>query len=101
MSAPGNTNGGHPASASNQAATIWLGIAVGAAVGIGFALSRRKKSRWEVARTLGNRVAERSGDFAEMTGDLIGRVRNIYEESCKVAEDAAHLWANGRKLVGY
>jgi len=28
-------------------------------------------------------------------------VRNICEESRKVVEGASHLWANGRKLVGY
>ena len=100
MAAPENTQGSQT-EAANRAATIWLGIAVGAAVGIGIALSRRKKTRWDVARTLTNRVAERSGDFADVTRELVGRVRNIYEESCKVVEDANHLWSNGRKLVGY
>jgi hypothetical protein len=98
MAAPENRRNGQT-EASNRAATIWLGIAVGAAVGIGIALSRHKKSRWEVARTITNRVAERSGDFADVTRELFGRVRNIYEESCKVVEDANHLWAHGRKLV--
>ena len=101
MAAPENTQDTRTMAASNQNTKIWLGIAVGAAVGIGIALSRHKKSRWEVARTITNRVAERSGDFADVTRELVGRVRNIYDESCKVVEDANHLWANGRKLVGY
>jgi hypothetical protein len=81
-----------------QPATIWVGIAVGVAVGVGIALSRRKKSPWENAT---NRMMEHSGDFAEATRELAGRVINIYNESCKAIEGATHLWANGRKLVGY
>ena len=100
MAAPETTQEMTTAGASNQAAKIWLGIAVGAAVGIGIAVSRHKKSRWDTARTITNRVAERSGDLAEMTRELVGRVRNIYEESCKVVEDANHMWAKGRKMVG-
>jgi hypothetical protein len=84
----------------NQTAKIWLGIAVGAAVGIGIALSRRRQhSRWDVARELGQRISDRSGDLAEATQDILGRVRTIYEEGCKVVEDAGHLWSHGRKLV--
>ena len=101
MAAPESTQNGSTALASNQAAKIWLGLAAGAAVGIGIALSRRKRSRWDAARTLTNRVAEHSGDLAELTHELVARVRNIYEESCKVVEDANQLWANGRKMVGH
>jgi hypothetical protein len=68
-------------------------------VGIGIALSRHKKTRWEVARTITNRVAERSGDFADVASELLGRVRHIFDESCRVVEDASHLWAHGRRLV--
>ncbi len=80
---------------------IWLGIAVGVAVGIGIAISRRKRSPWDNARALTNRVTERSGDLADATIELAGRVRNIFEESVKVVEGASHLWSSGRKLVGY
>src|SRR4051794_29447097 len=78
---------------------IWIGIAVGAAVGIGIALSRRKRSRWDSARELTHRVAEHSGDFADATRGIVERVRNIYDESMKVVEDASSLWQHGRKLV--
>ena len=101
MAAPDNMQNNNMDSSSNQATKIWLGIAVGAAVGIGIALSRRKKSKWEAARSISNRLSEHSGDLADITSGLLARVRNIYEESCKVVEDANHLWANGRKLVGY
>ena len=99
MTATENTKNG--TALSNNEAKIWLGIAVGVAVGIGYSLSRRKKSRWDAARMIGNRVSERSGEFADVTRELVGRVRNICEESRKVVEGASHLWANGRKLVGY
>ncbi len=78
---------------------IWLGIAAGVAVGIGVAISRRKKSRWETVRALPQRMTARSGDLAEATRDLAGRVAHLYGESRKLVEDAGRLWSNGRKLV--
>ena len=79
---------------------IWIGIAIGAAVGVGIALSRRKKDPWDTARTVAGRVASRSGDMGEATRDIIERIRTIYEEGRKVVEDATELWGHGRKLVG-
>ena len=85
---------------SNQG-LVWFGIAAGAALGIGIMLSRRKKSRWESARDLSRRVAEHSSELGDVTKNLVERVRNIFEESRKVCEDAGDLWARGRKLTGY
>jgi gas vesicle protein len=79
---------------------IWVGIAVGAAVGIGIALSRRKKTRWDSAREVGQRLSERSGELAGSTRDIMDRVKVIYDESRKVVEEAGELWEHGRKLVG-
>jgi hypothetical protein len=78
---------------------LWVGIAVGAAIGIGIALSRRKRSPWESARKITNRITDQSGDLAEATNNLMQRVRTIYDEGCKVVEEAGELWAHGRKLV--
>jgi ABC-type Zn2+ transport system substrate-binding protein/surface adhesin len=78
---------------------IWIGIAVGAAVGIGIALSRRKRSPWDSARRITNKVADHSGDLADATSNIVERVKKIYDEGCKVVEDAGELWAHGRKLV--
>jgi hypothetical protein len=80
---------------------VWIGIAVGAAVGIGIALSRRKRSRWDSARELSQRVAAKSEDLGEVGRDLLDRVKTIYEESRRLVEDAGELWTHGRKLVGY
>jgi len=80
---------------------IWIGIAVGAALGIGIALSRRKKSRWDKARELTERVANKTGDLGDATRDIVERVKTIYAQSRRVVEDAGDLWAHGRKLVGY
>jgi hypothetical protein len=99
--APDNVQNGNMDTSTNQNTKIWLGIAIGAAVGIGIALSRRKRSKWDTARHISSRVADHSSDLADMTSNLMARVRNIYDESCKVVEEANHLWANGRKLVGY
>ena len=80
---------------------IWIGVAAGVAVGVGIALSRRsKRTRWDSARELGQRVAERSGDLGDAARDIVDRVKTIYEESCRIVEDAGALWERGRKLVG-
>ena len=84
----------------NNNQMIWIGVAVGAAIGIGIALTRRRKSRWDMARDMGRRVADHSPDLADATKELVERVRVIYEEGRKVVEDAGHLWEQGRKLVG-
>ncbi len=78
---------------------LWIGIAVGAAVGIGIALSRRKRSPWDSARRITNRFTDRSGDLAEAANDIMQRVKTIYDEGCKVVEEAGELWSHGRKLV--
>jgi hypothetical protein len=76
-----------------------MGIAMGVVLGIGIAVSRRKKSRWDQARALTNRVSERSGELADATLELAGRMRNVLDESRKAIEGAGHLWTSGRKLV--
>jgi hypothetical protein len=84
-----------------NSARIWIGIAAGAALGIGIALSRRKRSRWDSAREAGARISARSDEMADATRDILERVKTIYEESRRVVDDAGQLWAQGRKLVGY
>jgi hypothetical protein len=78
---------------------LWIGIAAGAAVGIGIALSRRKRTRWESAREVGQRVARSGSDLGAAARDLITRVKGVYEEGLKIAEDAGELWEHGRRLV--
>ena len=87
---------------NSHATKIWLGIAAGAAIGLGIALTRRrKKSRWETACKMGERLSERSGEaVSEAAADIVGRVKVIYEEGKKVAENAGELWAHGRKVAG-
>jgi hypothetical protein len=86
----------------NNSTKMWLGIAAGTAIGIGIALSRRqKKSRWDAARQVGQRLSNTSGELADALGDILSHVKVIYEEGRKVAEDAGALWAHGRKLAGH
>lgn len=79
--------------------TLWLGIAVGAAIGIGIAMSRRKRSPWDSARRITNRLSDHSSDLADATSNIVQRVKTIYDEGCKVVEEAGELWSHGRKLV--
>ncbi len=86
---------------SGNMTKVWLGLAAGAAIGLGIALSRRQKaSRWDSARIIGARLSDRSGDLSEAAANIISRVKVIYDESRKVAEDAGELWAHGRKVAG-
>jgi ABC-type Zn2+ transport system substrate-binding protein/surface adhesin len=78
---------------------LWLGIAVGAAIGIGIAMSRRKRSPWDQARRVASNLSDHTGDFAAATSNIMERVRTIYDEGCKVVEEAGELWNHGRKLV--
>ena len=86
---------------NGQNRAIWIGVAIGAAVGLGFALSRNKKrDPWVTAKHAAERVASRTSDMSDATKDMVERIRTIYEEGRKVVEDASELWSHGRKLVG-
>jgi hypothetical protein len=79
---------------------VWLGIAAGAAIGIGLMLSRRRPAnRWDRARHIARNVDAHQDDFKEVGRDMLERIRIIYEEGRKVADEAQHLWVRGRKLV--
>ncbi len=84
-----------------NARKIWMGVAIGAAVGIGIALSRRRRSGWDNARLATKRFSNKSEDLAEVSRDILERVKTIYDEGRRVVEDAGELWTHGRRLVGY
>jgi|SRR3954464_14547354 hypothetical protein len=83
----------------NMTAWIIPGLAIGAAIGLAFAASRRKKSRWDVAREIGERVASNRDDLVDTGRNMVDRIKLIYEEGRKVVEEAAELWEQGRTLV--
>lgn len=86
----------------NNSGKIWLGLAIGTAIGIGIAISRRpKKNKWDVARRASKQLQGHSAELADAAGDIVDRVKNIYAESAQLVEDACDLWSRGRKLVGY
>lgn len=86
----------------NHSSKIWLGIALGTAIGVGVAILRRpKRSRWDIARRATQQLGSRSADFADAARDIVDRVKVIYEEGSRIAQDAGELWTRGRKLAGY
>jgi hypothetical protein len=85
----------------NHSGKVWLGIALGAAIGLGIVYSRRPKSRWEAARRATRQIGDRSGELTDKARDILERVKTIYEEGNRIAQDAGELWTRGRKLAGY
>ncbi len=79
---------------------MWIGVGVGAAIGVAVVLSRRKRDRWYAAKQVSRRVAGHTSDLASAGKDIFDRLKIIYAESCKVAEEATDLWSQGRKLAG-
>lgn len=79
---------------------VWIvsGLAVG--IGLAYAISsRRRPSRWDMARKVTSRVAGHSEEFADIGKDLVSRVQLIYEESRKVMDDVMNVWSRGRQLI--
>ena len=84
----------------NRMTVIWLGVAIGAAVGVGIAISRgRRRDPWASAKDVTRRVADHSGELAERGKELIDRAQTIYQEGRKIVEEAADLWSESRRLV--
>jgi hypothetical protein len=78
---------------------VWIGVGIGAAIGVGLALSRRRRSHWSVARA-SHRVADHTSDVVAASKDIVDRIRVIYNESCKLVDQAGDLWSSGRRIVG-
>jgi 20S proteasome alpha/beta subunit len=78
---------------------IWTAIAIGAAIGIAYAASRKRTNPFAVAKRVTRKMVEDGGDLAETGRSIVERVGIIYEEAQKVMEDAAELWNAGRKLL--
>lgn len=79
---------------------MWIGVAIGAAIGLGYAMTRqRKPTKWSSAREVSRSVAEGSGDLVEQGKNIIDHIRVIYDEGRKVVDEASDLWEHGRKLV--
>jgi gas vesicle protein len=82
---------------------MWIGIAIGAGIGVAYALSaRNKRSRWDRfdPREMSQRLADNREDLVQRGKDMMDRIRVIYEEGRKVVDDANEIWSHGRKLVG-
>jgi hypothetical protein len=82
---------------------VWIGIAIGAGVGIAYAVSSRgKRNRWERwdTREMTKRFAHGREDMLDRGKQMMERLRVIYEEGKKVVDDAGEIWSHGRKLVG-
>ena len=85
----------------NNLTKIWLGVAVGTAIGVGYVISSRRKSRFTAAKDVSRRINSHKDELLEAGRDIVERIKVIYEEGRKVVDDAAELWTHGRKVVGY
>ena len=46
-------------------------------------------------------MSNKSEDMADVSRDILERVKTIYDEGRRVVEDAGELWMHGRRLVGH
>ena len=81
---------------------IWIGIAIGAGIGIAYAVtSRNQKSGWDRfdAREMRKKFVNHGEDLLDRGKEMMDRIRVIVQEGQKVVEDAGELWNRGRKMV--
>jgi hypothetical protein len=77
-------------------------VAVGAALGIGYAAYARRTRHvpWtENVRTVATNVAEHREEIADAGRHILDRLRIIFEEGRKVVEDAQVFWSEGRRIL--
>jgi hypothetical protein len=78
---------------------VLIGVGVGAAIAVAVAMSRRRNSRWYDAKRVTLRMADKTGDLAAVSKDIVEHLKVIYSESCKLVDQASDLWSQGRKIV--
>jgi hypothetical protein len=86
-------------SGPNYAAWIIPGVAIGAAIGLAYAASHRRRSRWDQTKEVSERLYENRHDFMEGGRNLFDRIQLIVDDGRKVVEEAAGLWSQGRRIV--
>ena len=81
---------------------VWIGIAIGAGIGVAYAVSARNKrnhwDRWD-PKEMRKKFADHGSDLLDRGKDMMDHLRVIYEEGQKVCEEAGELWNHGRRLV--
>ena len=77
---------------------LWIAVAVGAAIGVAVAASRRKRPL-EVAKRLTREVAHNREEIFDSGREIVERIGNIYEEARKIVDEASELWTHGRRLL--
>lgn len=82
----------------NNHSKVWIAIAVGAAIAVAYAASRRR-STWPAVRRMTRELAEDREDLIDSGREIIERIGTIYEEARKIVDEAGELWAHGRKMI--
>ena len=77
---------------------VWIGVGLGGAIGVAVALTRRTRDRWCAAKQVSRRVADRTGDLAAASKDIVERLKIIYTESRKILEEATEIWSRGAEV---
>lgn len=78
---------------------VWIALAVGAAIGVAYAASRRDRGGLAVAKRMTRQLAANGADIADTGRDMMERLGVIYEEARKVVDDATELWSQSRRLM--
>ncbi len=83
----------------NDYRPLWIALAVGAAIGVAYAASRRSRGGLAVAKRVGKTLAEDGADLADSGRNILERLGIIYEEARKVVDEASDLWSHSRKML--
>jgi gas vesicle protein len=73
---------------------------IGALVGAGVALLYAPASGEDTRKAIGDKARRGKDVLADRGHDLMDRGRDLYERGLKMADEAADMFEQGRKLVG-
>jgi gas vesicle protein len=76
---------------------VWF--VAGAAVGASLALLYAPQTGRDTRRLISKKTRRGREAVAEMSRDLAGKGRDLFDKGRRVADDAAELFERGRKLV--
>ena len=83
--------------AEDNSKLLWF--VAGAAIGASIALLYAPQSGEETREYLRKKAGESRDKLSDMSDDLVGKGRDLYEKGRRVADDAAELFERGKRVL--